>query len=127
MNRPDASRLPPSPREARRKLLLLQAQLHRLELQQARQDCRSALRGGALRSTVPGLLAVLLRHRAGGLLASALPLLLRSGAVGRWARRAMLVAGSGAAALGIFSRWRQRESSSAPTAADKKNPGRSRD
>lgn len=127
-------RRPDTPRDARRKLLLLEAQMYRLELMQARQQLRSAARGRALSVSLPAMLASLLRHRASGLLATALPLLLRGGAIGRWSRRALLLAGSGVAAFTLFGRRRQRSAgaatdidSAAAPAAGKKNPGRSRD
>ncbi len=124
---------PDMPREARKKLLLLEGQLHRLELLQARQACGSALQGGVAGTRLPGLLSTLLRQRAGSLLVSALPLLLRFGKAGRAGRRMLLLLGGGAAALGLLKGWLQREPADEPDnpadaqRAGKKNPGRSRD
>ncbi len=121
---------PDTARNARKKLLLLEAQLHRLELMQARQDCSSAVRGGLGSAGLPGLLSLLSRQRAGSLLATALPLLLRLLKTGRRTRRALLLLGGGAAALAMFNRWLQREpvdDVNDGRRTDKKNPGQGRD
>lgn len=117
-----------NPRDARKKLLLLEAQLHRLEILQARHEIGAAARSGPINGRVSGLLSSVLRQRAGGVLAMLLPLLLREGKLGRWTRRAALVAGGAAAVFGMLGRGRQREGEpTTPPASDKKNPGRGRD
>ena len=115
-----------TPREARKKLLLLEAQLHRLDLIEARQAWRAVGREGLLRATLPASLGAALKSRGGRLLLTALPLLLRSGTLGRWARRAALLAGGGAAAWAMLNRWLRRDESGTET-VDEKNPGRNRD
>ncbi len=122
MNRPD------TPREARKKLLLLEAQLHRLDLTEARQGLRAAMRGGLPAVSLPAALGAGLTTRGTRLLLAALPWLLRGGTLGRWMRRALLLAGGGAAALALLQRWLSRDTVAAPGhAADEKNPGRNRD
>lgn len=122
MNTPD------TPREARKKLLLLEAQLHRLDLMQAREAWQDATRNGLLGAAIPASLGAGLKNRTGQLLLTALPLLLRGGRLGRWARRAALLAGGGAAALALLNRWLQRGEELPPAqSADEKNPGRNRD
>lgn len=120
-----------TPREARKKLLLLEAQLHRLDLMQARQAWRAASRDGLLGATLPAALGAGLKTQGGRLLLTALPLLLRGGTLGRWARRALLLAGGGAAAYSVFSRWLHRDEAGVtgdhPDPTDEKNPGRNRD
>ncbi len=117
-----------TPREARKKLLLLEAQLHRLDLMQARQGMRAATRGGLLGAALPAAATTGFAPRGARLLLTVLPLLLRGGATGRWARRALLLAGGGAAAWTLLGRWLQRGEGGLPAAApDKKNPGRDRD
>ncbi len=113
-------------REARKKLLLLEAQLHRLDLIEVRQAWRAVGREGLLRTTLPASLGAALKSRGGRLLLTALPLLLRSGMLGRWARRAALLAGGGAAAWAMLNRWLRRDDAGSET-ADEKNPGRNRD
>lgn len=63
-----------TPREARKKLLLLEGQLHRLDLIEARQAWRTVGREGLLRATLPGSLGAALKSRGGRLLLTALPL-----------------------------------------------------
>lgn len=117
-----------TPREARKKLLLLEAQLHRLDLMQARQAWRDATRDGLLGAALPASLGTGLKNRGGQLLLTVLPLLLRGGRLGRWIRRAALLAGGGAAALSLMNRWLQRSDDPLPAeTADEKNPGRDRD
>lgn len=126
-----------TPREARKKLLLLEAQLYRLDLMQARQAWRAASREGLLGGTLPAALGAGLKTQAGRLLLTALPLLLRGGTLGRWTRRALLLAGGGAAAYSVFSRWLHRDEAGLTDdhpdhphdtdATDEKNPGRHRD
>lgn len=119
---------PDTPREARKKLLLLEAQLHRLDLMQAREAWQAATRDGLLGATLPASVATGLKTRTGQLLLTALPLLLRGGRIGRWVRRAALVAGGGAAALALLNRWLQRSDEPLPAETpDEKNPGRDRD
>ncbi len=116
-----------TPREARKKLLLLEAQLHRLDLMQAREAWRAATRDGLPGAFLPASVAGL-KGKGGQLLLTALPLLLRGGRLGRWIRRAALLAGGGAAALGLLSRWLQRGEKPSPAqSAGEKNPGRDRD
>jgi hypothetical protein len=125
-------------RAARKKLLLLEGALHRLELMQARESLVSSVAGSAVGRGLPGVLSFLLRHKAGTLLASALPLLMGGSRLSRIARRGALLVGAGAALLGLFSR-RQRGmsdekrpvSDDAAVAENKtageKNPGQGRD
>ncbi len=119
---------PDTSREARKKMLLLEAQLHRLDLMQARQAWQAATRDGLLGAALPASLGAGLKNRGGQLLLTALPLLLRSGRLGRWARRAALLAGGGAAVLALLNRWLQRgDESPSAQSTDEKNPGRDRD
>lgn len=127
-----------TPRAARKKLLLLEGTLHRLELIQVRDSLLGSAAGSAIGRGLPGVLSFLLRHKAGTLLASALPLLIGGSPLSRIARRGALLLGAGAALLGLFSR-RQRTkpegewpaSDGAAVAADQtageKNPGQGRD
>jgi hypothetical protein len=115
-----------TPREARKKLLLLEGQLHRLDLIEARQAWRTVGREGRLGAPLPASLGAALKSGGGRLLLTALPLLLRSGTLGRWSRRAALLAGGGAAAWAMLNRWLRRDESGTET-VDEKNPGRNRD
>lgn len=99
-----------TPRAVRKKLLLLEGALHRLELQQATASLHSAAFGGTagkLGRRLPALLSFLSRHQAGTLLMSALPWLLGGSRLSRIARRATLLVGTGAALFGMLERWRR--------------------
>ncbi len=128
-----------TPRAARKKLLLLEGTLHRLEFLQARESLlgpagvRSALGRG-----LPGVLAFLLRHRAGALLAGALPLLVGGSRLSRIVRRGAWLFGAGAALFGMLSRRQPAGSAGESSAshedaatgdnlAGEKNPGQGRD
>ncbi len=126
-----------TPRAARKKLLLLEGALHRIELMQARQSLRGAAADSVISRGLPGMLAFLLRHKAGAVLASVLPLLVGGSRLSRIVRRATLLLGAGAAVLNLFSRRQDvnpdaEPLASASAAADdktaaEKNPGQSRD
>ncbi len=127
-----------TPRAARKKLLLLEGTLHRLDILEAREALRSGVANSFVGQRLPGVLGFLFQHKAGTLLTSVLPLLLGRGRVSRIVRRGTLLFGAGAALLGLLERWnraRMEAGSEAEPAgneaagdtADKKNPGQSRD
>ena len=96
-----------TPRDARKKLLLLEGALHRLEFMQARASLLGPGARSALGRGLPGVLAFLLRHRAGALLAGALPLLVGGSRLSRIVRHGALLLGAGAALMGVFNRGRR--------------------
>lgn len=121
-----------TPREARKKLLLLEGTLHRLEFMQARSSLLGAAANSAIGRGLPGMLSFLLRHKAGALLASALPLLMGGSRLSRIVRRGALLLGAGAALLRLFSRDRAGSRTDAAEASEEettgeKNPGQGRD
>ena len=91
-------------RDARRKLLLLQGALYRVEIMHAKQSLRESASGNALAAAVPGLLKSLIANKGPALVTTVLPLLLGRGRLRRYARRALLAAGGVAAAWAVFSR-----------------------
>ena len=91
-------------RDARRKLLLLQGTLYRVEIMHAKQSLREAASGNALAAAVPGLLKSLIANKGTALVTTVLPLLLGRGRLLRYARRALLAAGGVAAAWAVISR-----------------------
>ncbi len=105
-----------SERDAQKKLLLLEGQLQRLELMQARQSLRGALQARALAEGLPALLLAAIRQRGLAWLPTVLPWLLGAGKTRQRLRRGLLLMAAAAAAA-WFSRRRTGE----------KNPGRSRD
>lgn len=124
-----------TPRAARKKLLLLEGTLHRLEVLEAKEALRASTAKSFVGQRLPGIIAFLIQHKAGALLTSVLPLLLGAGRLSRVARRGTLLLGAGAAVMGFFNRWtqsrplaepqRQEPAAAVTTAesADKKNPG----
>lgn len=118
-----------SERDARKKLLLLEGQLQRLELMQARQSLRGALRPRALAEGLPSLLLQAIRQRGLGWLPTLLPWVFGAGRARRWVRRGLLAIGAVAAAASWLRRGPQREPAGeqARQREDEKNPGRSRD
>ena len=62
-------------RDARRKLLLLQGTLYRLEIMHAKQSLREASSGNALAAAVPGLLKSIIANKGAALVTTVLPLL----------------------------------------------------
>jgi len=119
-----------TPRAARKKLLLLEGTLHRLELMQARESLVGAAANSVIGRGLPGLLSFLLRHKAGALLASALPLLVGGSRLSRIVRRGAVLLGAGAALLGLFSRYREGGPAGEmpeDQSTGEKNPGQGRD
>ncbi len=121
-----------TPRAARKKMLLLEGALHRLEMMQAKESLAGAAANSVVGRGLPGMLSFLLRHKAGALLASALPLLMGGSRFSRIVRRGALLLGTGAALLGMFSRYRQGSGAEErPMPEDQstgeKNPGSGRD
>ncbi len=130
---------PDTQRAARKKLLLLEGTLYRLEILQARASLYSVTAGSVIVQRLPGLLAFLSQHKLGAMLTTALPLLVRARKLSRLVRRATLLVSAGAALAGLLrglSRGRAAEAQTAaendqasPTVSneDKKNPGLGRD
>lgn len=109
---------PDTPRAVRKKLLLLEGSLHRLEILEAKEALRSGVVNSVVGQRLPGVLGLLFQHKTGALLASLLPLLIGAGRVARVARRGTLVLGAGAALLGLFKRWRRGRPAVEPMAQE---------
>lgn len=130
---------PDTPRAARKKLLLLEGTLHRLEILQARASLRSVTTGSMVGQRLPGLLAFLSEHKLGAMLTTALPLLVGAKKLSRLVRRATLLVSAAAALAGLLRSLSRSRAAEAQTDAetdkvspvvsdeDKKNPGQSRD
>lgn len=135
---------PASPRAVRKKLLLLQGTLHRLEILDAKTALRSGVTNSFVGQRLPGVISFLVEHKASALLTSLLPLVFGAGSVSRLVRRGSLAVGIGAALLGLFKRRKRGDtamdadesteeitsapaSDSAAVATDEKNPDQSRD
>ena len=98
-------------REARKKMLIVEGMMHRLELAQATQQLRQDARPAALMSRLPALLALVARSRALPLVGTALTLVAGKGIVSRLVRRGLVVAGMASALTVVVSRWKSRRQS----------------
>lgn len=98
-------------REARKKMLIVEGMMHRLELAQATQQFRQDARPAALMSRLPDLLALVARSRALPLVGTALTLVAGKGIVSRLVRRGLVVAGIASALTAVVSRWKSRRQS----------------
>lgn len=79
-------------RQQRKKVLILEGALHRLELVEARAHVKADLQGKAIAGLIK---PVLTAEKFMPLLASLLPLVLGKGTASGWLRRVMLIAGAG--------------------------------
>jgi hypothetical protein len=128
---------PDTPRGARKKLLLLQGTLYRLEILEAKAVLRNGVANSIVGRRLPGILSFLFQHKGSALLTSVLPLLLGAGRVSRIVRNGALVAGAAAALMGLLKRWSRGDATTEPAqdgnaesaaqVTDEKNPGQGRD
>ncbi len=135
---------PASPRAVRKKLLLLQGTLHRLEILEAKAALQTGVTNSIVGQRLPGVISFLVQHKASALLTSLLPLVLGAGRVARIVRRGSLAVGIGAALLGLFKRRKRNDMAvdaeapaqataiapagdTAAEATGEKNPDQSRD
>lgn len=102
-------------REARKKMLIVEGMMHRLELAQAAQQLKQDARPAALMSRLPALLALVARSRALPLMTTALTLVAGKGIVSRLLRRGLVVAGVASALAVIVRRWKSRGQTAADT------------
>jgi hypothetical protein len=91
-------------RNARRKLLLLQGALYRLEITQARAALRDAAKPKAMAGQFLGLLKFALSHKRMSLLATVVPWLFGRARSARLVKPALLALGAAAAAWLFFRR-----------------------
>ena len=95
-------------REARKKMLIVEGMVHRLELMQATRQLKQNVRPARLISRLPALLTLLAQSKAMPLAGTALTLLAGKGLVSRLLRRGLVLAGMASAAAVIVSRWKAR-------------------
>ena len=95
-------------REARRKLLMLQGALYRLEITQARAALHDAAKPRAVFGQVVELVKFMVAHKRMSLLASAVPWILGKGRGRSLLRRAFVAAGAAILAWLFLRRRSQR-------------------
>ena len=97
-------------REERKKLLIVEGLMHRLEIVHAMHHLRSDAQGNAVLSKLPGVLALIASSKAMPLIATVAPLVFGKSALSRLVRRALLTMGAGAGVAALIRRWRARGS-----------------
>ena len=102
-------------REARKKMLIVEGMVHRLELVQATRHLKQEVRPVRLISRLPALLTLLAQSKAMPLAGTALTLLAGKGLVSRLLRRGLVLAGVVSAAAVIVNRWKARREELADT------------
>jgi hypothetical protein len=91
-------------REQRKKVLLLEGALHRLELVEARARVKADLQGKAIAGLIKPMLTV---EKFLPLATSLLPLFLGKGKASGWLRCVLLIAGAGTTAYRVLRNRRQ--------------------
>ena len=91
-------------REQRKKVLLLEGALHRLELLDARAQLKTGLQGKAIAGLIKPILTA---EKFLPLAASLLPLVLSTGKASGWLRRVLLIAGAGTTVYRVLRNRRQ--------------------
>ena len=93
-------------REARKKMLMVEGMMHRLELVQVTQQLKQDMRPGSLVSRLPDLIALIARSKALPLMGTALTLVAGKGIVSRWLRRLLVVGGVSSVLAVAVRRWK---------------------
>ncbi len=96
-------------REARKKMLIVEGMVHRLELVQATQQLKQDVRPSRLVSRLPALVALLAQSKALPLMSTVLMWVAGKGVVSRWLRRGLVVAGVTSAVAVAVRRWKSRK------------------
>ena len=116
-------RMTPNLRAEKKKRLLVEGAIHRLDCLQAQQAMRRSGLGSGLSQALPELLRQGLMQQLPSVLLSALPLLLGRYRWLRWLRRGLLVAGGATAVITAIKRWRAEPAPSpAPATASPQDP-----
>ncbi len=91
-------------RKERKKMLVVQGMLHRLELAEAVHDLKAGARPAAVIAMLPRVLSLIVGSKAMPLLGSALALVAGKSKWSRVARRVLVVAGLTTAILSVIRR-----------------------
>ena len=95
-------------REARKKMLIVEGMMHRLELAEATRQLKQDIRPGRVVSRLPALLSILAQSKALPLMGTALTLLSGKGIVSRLLRRVVVIGGFASVLAVIVKRWKSR-------------------
>ncbi len=95
-------------REARKKMLIVEGMMHRLELVKATQQLKQDIRPGGLISRLPELISLIARSKALPLMGTALTLVAGKGILSRLLRRVLVVGGVASVLAMVVRRWKSR-------------------
>ncbi|MFM8467737.1 MAG: hypothetical protein ACKOAO_09280 [Oxalobacteraceae bacterium] len=95
-------------RDARKKMLIVEGMMHRLELAEATRQLRQDIRPSAVVSRLPALLTVLAQSKALPLMGTAFTLLSGRGMVSRLLRRVVVIGGFASVLAVVVKRWKAR-------------------
>ena len=98
-------------REARKKMLIVEGMMHRLELAEATRQLKQDMRPTRVVSRLPALLSILAQSKALPLMGTAFTLLSGKGFVSRLLRRVVVIGGFASLLAVIVKRWKRRETS----------------
>lgn len=96
-------------REERKKMLLVEGMMHRLEMMHSLHQLQSGAQRHVVLGKLPGILALIANRNAAPLLATIAPLVFGKSALSRVVRRVLFMVGAGAGIAALIRRWRERE------------------
>lgn len=96
-------------RNQRKKMLLVEGMMHRLEIAHALHQVRSQSQANVVLGKLPGLLAFITRRNAVPLIATVAPLVFGKSGLSRLVRRLLFMAGAAASVAALLRRWRARQ------------------
>lgn len=101
-------------RDDKKKLLIVQGMVHRLEIAHGLDQLKSQTRPAAFLSKLPSVIKLIMASNAVPLLSTVVPLVLGKNKVARLVRRVVLIVGGGAALTAIMQRWKSARSKTTP-------------
>ena len=93
-------------RDDKKKLLIVQGMVHRLEIAHGLDQLKSQMRPAAFLGKLPSVIKLIMASHAVPLLSTLVPLVLGKNKVARLVRRVVLILGGGAALMAIMQRWK---------------------
>ncbi len=97
-------------RDDKKKLLIVQGMVHRLEIAHGLDQLKSQMRPAAFLGKLPSVIKLIMASNAVPLLSTLVPLVLGKNKVARLVRRVVLILGGGAALMAIMQRWKSARS-----------------
>jgi hypothetical protein len=101
-------------RDEKKKLLIVQGMVHRLEIAHGLDQLKTQTRPTAFLSKLPGVIKIIMASNALPLLVTLVPLVLGKSKASRWTRRVLLIVGGGAALTAMIQRWKSARSKTHP-------------